>query len=74
MKITQKQMVLDYWTNHKYISALEGFNELYIVDLAGVIRDLLDDGYNIHSTWVHKVNSYGKHVRFKKYYLLEKGI
>lgn len=66
--MTHKKAVLTWWRTHKYISAMEGFTKLFIVDLAGVIRDLKESGYEIHSKWAYTVNIYGTEVRYKKYY------
>lgn len=68
-KITQQWCVLKWFKEHKYISALEGFNELLIIDLAGCIRCLKEKGYDIGSVWVYKTNRYGKRIKYKKYFM-----
>ena len=68
---TQNEEVLAYLKKHKTITAMEGFTKLYIVDLAGCIRDLRKV-YVIDDVWVEKTNFWGKKVRYKKYNLVRK--
>lgn len=70
-KITQQQCVLNWWKEHKFISTAESFNDLYILDLQGVIRNLKEKGFNIASKWVYTHNIYGKPVKYKRYWLEE---
>lgn len=64
---TQYEMVLTWLKTKGNITAMEGFMELYIVDLAGVIRDLRKN-YIIEDEWVYKNNYYGKPIKFKRYF------
>lgn len=68
-KITQQWCVLNWWKTHKYISTSESYNDLYILDLQGVIRDLREKGFNIADRWKYTHNIYGKPVRYKQYWL-----
>lgn len=70
-KITQQKCVLNWWKTHKYISTAESYNDLYILDLQGVIRNLREKGFNIADRWVYTHNIYGKTVRYKQYWLEE---
>lgn len=70
-RITQERCVLNWWKEHKYISSIESFSCLYIVDLQGVIRNLKEKGFNIADKWVYTHNIYGKPVRYKRYWLEE---
>lgn len=67
----QKEEVLAYLKKHKTITAMEGFNKLYTVDLAGCIRDLRKV-YVIDDIWVEKTNFWGRRVKYKKYILVRK--
>ena len=68
--MTQKQMVLKYMNENGSITTLEAFVNLYVCDLQKVIQ-LLKRDYNIKDEWVHKINIYGKPIKYKKYYLKE---
>ena len=65
--------VLKWLKSHKYITTADAFNELYILDLQGRIRDLKEDGYCVGFKWKHKRNIYGVPVKYKMYYLIKKG-
>ena len=67
--MTQKEMVKLYLQKYKSITAMEGFNELFILDLAGVIRDLKHGGMDIDFIWIYKKNRFGRPVKFKKYFI-----
>ena len=67
--MTQKEMVKAYLERYGSITAMEGFNELGIVDLAGVIRNLIHDGYEINFKWIFKKNQFGHPIKFKRYLL-----
>lgn len=63
---TQYEQVLWYLQTYGTITALEGFKDLYIIDLAGCIRDLRKN-YIIEDEWIHKNNRFGKPIKYKKY-------
>ncbi len=65
-KLTQKDDVLWYLKKYGNITALEGFQVLFIVDLAGCIRTLRKE-YNISDEWIHKTNRRGRQIKYKKY-------
>ena len=48
---TQKYRVLEYLKIYDSITALEALTTLLVVDLAGVIRDLIDCGIPIKKEW-----------------------
>lgn len=64
--LTQADEVLFYLKKYKTITAFEGFTQLFIVDLAGCIRDLRKK-YIIDDEWIHKVNRNGRQIKYKKY-------
>jgi len=63
---TQKEEVLQYLEDHGSITALDGFLKLFVIDLAGCIRDLRKV-YIIEDEWIHKTNFYGRQIKYKKY-------
>lgn len=63
---TQQEEVLWYLKTYGTITALEGFKELYIIDLAGCIRHLRKL-YIIPDEWIHKTNRFGRAIRYKRY-------
>lgn len=68
---TQKDEVLWYLQKYGSITALEGFNKLYVVDLAGCIRDLRKV-YEITDEWIHKTSRLGRQIAFKRYIFVGK--
>jgi len=67
---TRKEEVLLYLKQHGSITAFEGFKKLYIIDLAGIIRDLRKD-FDIKYSWIYTKNKYGRPIQFKRYFLPE---
>ena len=65
-KPTQKDDVLWFLQSYGTITALQGFNELFIVDLAGCIRDLRRE-YKISDEWIHRTNRRGRKIQYKRY-------
>lgn len=71
-KMSQAQRVLRFMQTHKRgITALQAINAIGCLDLAGRIRDLREDGYEILGDWVYVTNRYGEKVRIKQYTLVE---
>lgn len=69
VQMNQKEMVKLYLEKYGSITAMQGFIDLGIVDLAGTIRDLKEEGYETTFTWVYKKNKFGKPIKFKRYLL-----
>lgn len=65
--MTQKEKVLSYITKNGVITTKDATDELWIMDLQGVIRDLRNDGLNIIDGWKKSKNS-----RYKVYALKRK--
>ena len=71
-KMSQAQRVLRFMQTHKRgITALQAINAIGCLDLAGRIRDLREDGYEILGDWVYVTNRYGEKIRIKQYTLVE---
>lgn len=68
---TQQEEVLHYLKKYGKISTIEASNRLYIADLQSVIR-VLRKKYEIGDEWVHKKNKFGRHCKFKRYFLIDK--
>ena len=68
MRENQKNQVLRYLEENKSITTLEAFTKLYVCDLQKIIQ-LLRVDHNIKDEWIHKVNIYGKPIKYKKYYI-----
>lgn len=68
MRENQKSQVLRYLNENGSITTLEAFTKLYVCDLQKIIQ-LLRVDYNIKDEWIHKINIYGKPIKYKKYYI-----
>lgn len=62
-KLTQKEKVLAYLKMHGKITSLDAMSKLFILDLQGVIRDLIASGVKIKSVWANS-----KDAKYKIYY------
>ena len=72
-KMTQAQRVLHFMETHKKgITALQALKACGCFDLAGRIRDLKEDGYQISGEFVEVKNRFGEKVRIKQYTLVER--
>lgn len=69
--MSQKDYVLNYLKTHKTISQKEAGDKLGIMDLAGVMRDLRDAGYETGDVWYEGFNRFGDKTRFKKYFIVK---
>lgn len=67
--MTQKLRVLAYLEKYGSITSIESYEKLQIVDLQKAIQLLRKENYKITDKWIHKVNSLGKKIKFKKYTL-----
>lgn len=54
------------------ITCQECYQYIGTTELRRIIRRLKDKGYNITDIWVEDVNRFGKPVRYKRYFCLEK--
>tara|TARA_R100000654_G_scaffold241_1_gene906 strand:- start:706 stop:978 length:273 start_codon:yes stop_codon:yes gene_type:complete len=70
--MTQKEQLLKYFQEEDFsITTLECMQKLLILDLQGVIRDLVNEGHRIESFWISRKNIYGDIKKFKRYYLIQ---
>jgi hypothetical protein len=69
MSDSQKQRLLEHFTNGHSITSLESFITLGITQLATRISELEDKGYKIKRTWVTVQNRFKEPVRVKRYEL-----
>jgi hypothetical protein len=73
--MTQKEQLLKYFNEvDNNITSLECMQDLIILDLQSVIRDLKKDGHTIYDFWVSRKNRFGRSVSFKRYYLIKDDI
>lgn len=70
-KMTQQEEILLYLTENGSITRLQAANELFIFELSSRMGELRKKGYKIASEWQRRINTYGRTVRFKKYWLEE---
>ena len=70
-KQSQDQIILEYLKKKgKTISTAEAFSLFGIVDLQSVVRNLRKK-LHIKDKWVTDKNSFGKPIRYKRYWLGE---
>lgn len=67
--MSQKLRVLQYLEKYGSITSIESYEKLQIVDLQKAIQLLRKENYKITDKWIHKINSFGKRIKFKKYTL-----
>lgn len=65
--MTQKEMVELYLLKYGSITTWQAFEDLGILDLQGVIRNLKKAGREFEVQTIHKKNRFGKVVKFNKY-------
>ena len=66
--MTQKEMVKNYLNKRGSITTWQAFEDLGILDLQGVIRNLKEE-MDIDFIQITKKNRYGHPVSFKKYFI-----
>lgn len=66
MQMTQREKVISYMTKNGVITTKDATDELWILDLQSVIRDLRNDGYTILDAWKKSKNSRYKVYAFKQ--------
>lgn len=64
--MTQREKVISYMTKNGVITTKDATDELWILDLQSVIRDLRNDGYTILDAWKKSKNSRYKVYAFKQ--------
>ncbi len=69
MKITQRQLILNYIQDFGSITPLQAFGDLGITKLATRISEMRKDGIQFKIESVKSKNRYGKTVTFAKYSL-----
>ena len=65
-----KEKVLEYLQENGSITNYEANEEFGIVELKPIIKELIEDGYNIVNRPVKKKVD-GKRISYPKYYLIE---
>ena len=70
-RVTHYDRILNHLRFKGSITSLQAFREYGITRLSAVIFDLRQNGYNITSTNVGRLNRYGDKVYFAKYTLVE---
>ena len=67
MKLTQRQLILNYIEDFGSITPMEAFSDLGITKLATRISEMRKDGMQFKIDSVKSTNRYGKTVHFSKY-------
>ena len=69
MKVTQRELILNYIQDFGSITPMQAFFDLGITKLATRISEMRKDGIEFKIDSVTSKNRYGKTVRFAKYSL-----
>ena len=67
MKVTQRQLILNYIEDFGSITPMEAFGDLGVTKLATRISEMRRDGMQFQIDTVKRKNRYGKTVWFAKY-------
>ena len=67
-----KERVLNYMKDFGYITTFEAFTELGCTRLSEYIRQIRID-IDIDDEWVHTINRYGERIKYKKFWIKNKG-
>lgn len=59
--------------NKRPISSFKAIDLYGFTRLSAIIFDLRSAGFNIQDRWCYGVNRYGHNIKWKEYYLVEKG-
>lgn len=70
-KITQRDRVLQYIKENKYITSYEAYRFIGCTQLATRISELKARGYKFRKERIKKKNMYGDNTHYDKYYLVE---
>ena len=71
MKVTQRELILNYIRDFGSITPMQAFFDLGITKLATRISEMRKDGMQFKIDTVTSKNRYGKTVRFAKYSFLK---
>ena len=69
-KITQRDRVLQYITDHGSITSWQAYAELGCTQLATRISELKERGYVFEKTRINTKNQYGDHTHYDMYKLV----
>ena len=67
--MTQKELVKEYLERYGSITTWQAYKDLAIMDLQGVIRDLINKGMDIQKKTLYRRNRFGKRIKYKKYFI-----
>ena len=70
-KMTQQEEILKYLNEHKTITPMQAWNELFITKLATRISEMRKKGMKFKIEYITHKNIYGRTVRYAKYSLAE---
>lgn len=69
-----EQRVLDYLKeNRGGLTVLECIRKLKTTELRKIVSSLKKKKFKIVDIWEHSVNSFDEKVKYKRYFLIEKG-
>ena len=71
MKLTQKQMLLEYLLEIGHITPIDALQHLGIYRLSDTILKLRNDGYEIKTVMMKKIGKFNNVVRFARYELIK---
>lgn len=67
------QRILDYLKqNRTGLTVRDCIRKLKTTEMRKIVSTLRDKGFNIWDVWEESDNSFGEHVRYKRYFLLTK--
>jgi len=66
---TNREIVLNYLKDGNKLTTKEAVEKFEIRDLQGIIRDLRNKKIDIKDNWIKILNSCGRTIRYKEYYL-----
>lgn len=65
--MTQKEMIIQWFSEHETLDRLQAFTELGIFELSARICDLKRNGYTFTSNKKSKLNKYGNSFTYSEY-------
>lgn len=69
--MNRKEVILQHFSKHKFISSMVAFELYGITRLSAVIYELRHEGYKVGSIWRTTTNRFGREVRYLDYYLVK---
>ena len=69
MSLSQRQRLIEHFTNGESITSLEAYMTLGITQLATRISEIEDRGFKVKRTWITVQNRFKENVKVKKYEL-----